>query len=1526
MFYFKIIAKKPQIKEDDKYMAKISDKKTLIFTLLIFATMSIFTLFVLKSNVIASDPHNINIIIINGEEGNNGWYTSDVSVKIQSDNPEITEIAYEITGDGSVSKTTIDNEDIVNITSEGINTINVYSKINEVEQLDNTLEIKIDKSTPIGDFNSDNTPNTGNNLIPNSEFIGLNRWQWNICSIQSIDQTKKYNGRNVLRLSTQSYQDIGGNYGIRTSGSYTIPNEKNTEYTLSFSVYIDNTYLPAQNPANVNKKLKVVLQEVLSVGNRYHEIEVDADTDLVYGQWKDFKLTFTTQSNSYGFYALNVYFPNGIRPYGMRMWISNLKLEKGGTVTEYTSDNSKNWVTSGYILEKNGVNDILSGLDYNSFTKKETNYYICDMAGNEIDLGSCNANIDYTAPNVTVSGNANSSVEKNINIKISDDESGFCYYKWGWSKSAAIEPGEYEWRNSEVSNISRTAVQPAGDWYLWIKAYDKVGNETLFISDKYTFGTGIILKTENADLNNFVVGDSTYLYAYKNDGLVADVNWTSSNKNVLLVNSNGLIKAINPGTATITAKTTDNIQQSINMTIKRREVAHEIYVSPNGNDNNDGTIDRPYLTLNKAKEKARTYNTASMQGDIDIYLRSGTYYINEKFTLNSSDSGNNGYYINYMAYKNEKVVISGETEVKNWELYDAGKNIYRADVTNILSNATMLRQLYVNNEKKQRARENISASEASKFSKVSGGYTVSDTSQTAQKLSAAKNLQDIEFAYNYLWYHRRILIDSITDAGSSYNIKMDPGSWADTNASDPKILFVKDILFIENAYEFLDESGEWYFDRTGAVSNESGKKYIYYKPEAGENINNCSVIVPRTEGLVNISGASSNTVSNIRIQGLSFEYSTYAARIKEKGGVLGLQGNLYSNSESFTAAITFKYAKNITFENNNLTRLGDVGISIAVGSKDIKIINNNFTNIAATAIQQEVTSTNPSAADAITDLTVSNNIIDNVANEYYSGVGITLLYTKNSIIDHNIISNVPYTGINFGWGWNNSIKSINSNNKILFNYIYNVMTQLHDGGAIYCIGDQKGGNSESNLLIQGNRLEPNSDKSKYFSGIYFDGGANGIIFKDNIFDISGTDEFYKAVPSGEDGRLAIPYYVQLSLYGTYNHYGIHNYINFKPASDDFSPANRKFMINGTASTYDGNYPNYRAYNRQEIGFNAYEPTVHLKDNVSYYGKEMPAAAKTVQRLATTSKVQMPLSVGVSNNNPEYNETAVVTLDTPIEDSDIYYTLDGSEPTVNSTKYQGNSTISTNKTNGDIIVIKAIAVKTGYNDSDVVSQTITFKAKSDANTVSITGVKLDKTKLTMITGNNATLIATVTPDNATNKAVTYSSDNTSVATVSESGLITAIGDGTAKIIVTTADGNFTAECDVTVSSNAIAVTGVSVSPTSATLKVGQTQKLTPTVTPSNAINKAVTYSSNNISVATVSESGLITAVGVGTAKITITTTDGGYTATYNVTVTKEVSSSSVSTGDINYVMLWIIVGALSIIGVLSLLLWKNREYS
>ena len=199
-------------------------------------------------------------------------------------------------------------------------------------------------------------------------------------------------------------------------------------------------------------------------------------------------------------------------------------------------------------------------------------------------------------------------------------------------------------------------------------------------------------------------------------------------------------------------------------------------------------------------------------------------------------------------------------------------------------------------------------------------------------------------------------------------------------------------------------------------------------------------------------------------------------------------------------------------------------------------------------------------------------------------------------------------------------------------------------------------------------------------------------------------------------------------------------------------------------------------------------------------------------------------------------------------------------------------------NGTVDTLQADANVTVSGNGDIKKQT-----GSGQISVSVAGVSLDKTEIVLVEDSSEKLTATVEPTNATNKNVTWSSDHEAIATVDQNGTVTARNGGQAIITVTTADGSKTATCTVRVRIQiGEPVQSVGLNKTELALEVGKTGTLEAKVEPSDATNKNVTWSSSNPEVATV-DNGVVTAVSAGEAIITVTTEDGGKTATCKVTV-------------------------------------------
>lgn len=173
------------------------------------------------------------------------------------------------------------------------------------------------------------------------------------------------------------------------------------------------------------------------------------------------------------------------------------------------------------------------------------------------------------------------------------------------------------------------------------------------------------------------------------------------------------------------------------------------------------------------------------------------------------------------------------------------------------------------------------------------------------------------------------------------------------------------------------------------------------------------------------------------------------------------------------------------------------------------------------------------------------------------------------------------------------------------------------------------------------------------------------------------------------------------------------------------------------------------------------------------------------------------------------------------------------------------------------------------------------------TVPVTNVSASPTEVSLEIGETVLPTATIIPADATDQGVSWLSDDSSIASVDpDSGLITAINEGTTSVTVTTDDGGYTASVSVTVNTPVveIAVYNVLVSPKTVDLEVGETVQLIGAVEPLDATNQNVSWISNDPTIATIDSNGLVTAIGAGVIDVTVSAEDGGYSASAIITVT------------------------------------------
>lgn len=262
-----------------------------------------------------------------------------------------------------------------------------------------------------------------------------------------------------------------------------------------------------------------------------------------------------------------------------------------------------------------------------------------------------------------------------------------------------------------------------------------------------------------------------------------------------------------------------------------------------------------------------------------------------------------------------------------------------------------------------------------------------------------------------------------------------------------------------------------------------------------------------------------------------------------------------------------------------------------------------------------------------------------------------------------------------------------------------------------------------------------------------------------------------------------------------------------------------------------------------------------------------------------------------------------------EEVTIKFLLNPSNATLKEANWtNSNSSKVSMKDSVGYALIKGLEV--GSSDIEITVKDYNGNVKTDSVKVNVinsnqpvlvSSIALSPTSVTLNPNGTYKFNVTVSPNNATNKGVIWSSNDTNVVSVDQNGNIKALKEGTAKIRVTAQDGSGKyVEASVTVESSKptnVLVTGVSLNASTVKMYVGQSYQLIHTIKPSNATNKGVTWSSSNTNVVGVSN-GKIVGKSSGKARITVTTNDGRYSAYTDVTVINRPNSSSSSNSSSN----------------------------
>lgn len=562
---------------------------------------------------------------------------------------------------------------------------------------------------------------------------------------------------------------------------------------------------------------------------------------------------------------------------------------------------------------------------------------------------------------------------------------------------------------------------------------------------------------------------------------------------------------------------------------------YEFHVAPDGSDSAPGTPERPFATLQRAQAAVRE-QTDGMAADVVVHLHAGTHVLAEPLLLSSAagDCGENGHRVIYQGFgaRPEAVVVSGGRRIGGWELHDEERNVWRADAGDLVT-----RQLYVDGRRAMRARLRGGDAVAlpGNVVQTEEGY-VTDSTEPQSWV----NPQDIELVYrgHSGFGEPRCGVAAISGDERSTTITMDQpcyrwfrqnhtGRWGDgPRGFGQKIEFAPPgPVWVENSLSFLTEPGTFYLDRS-----QAGAHVLYYIPRGGEDLARAEVVAPSLEQLVDGAGKPGAPLRDVTFRGLTFAYATWNGP-DEPTGFSHVFGPIYEGGDtehfedpwdssqsarSMPGNVRFRHSQRIVVEDCRFTRLGADGLEMSLGSEANVVRGNLFTDISGGGISIGARQPDTDLDRVNPDNVIENNLVYAIGVEYKGGIGIYAEKVQTTVIAHNEVHDVPYTGISFGEYWTHYPEGETTahGNRILENHVYRCMQALSDGGGIFTAahqgtsyddGSQVRGNhvhdmacSPTPLYGQTGGLQLGEEEPDNSFGLYADDDANFVVWEGNV--------------------------------------------------------------------------------------------------------------------------------------------------------------------------------------------------------------------------------------------------------------------------------------------------------------------------------------------------------------------------------------------------------------------------------------------
>ena len=533
------------------------------------------------------------------------------------------------------------------------------------------------------------------------------------------------------------------------------------------------------------------------------------------------------------------------------------------------------------------------------------------------------------------------------------------------------------------------------------------------------------------------------------------------------------------------------------------------FVSPDGNDRNPGTDEAPFRTIARAQRAVR--ETPKTQ-DVVVQIQSGDYYLDEPLRFGPEDGGSATHRVTYRGSEDPVLIHSGQV-VSGWQPTSDNPTIYQAPLAD-----ARFRQLYVDGQRAIRARypnqgqylESTGWDYEDRQLIVMGKHPILAGGSPAEG-SPTEAAPNLEMLLLQSWSENYLRVRDISTYGLSF-LKYSRVSFAEDEA---EILFNRPYpmhepahrLYFENARALLDAEQEWYHDEANGI--------LYYQPAARVDMREVQVTYPTLDTLLIVQGTPDQPVTNLRFENLSFAYSnwTYASEHGYLNGQAG-QHNYRAepNNDQYVyrppAAVYVAHAERVAFVRNAFRNLGATGLDLHYGTRQCAVVGNTFSDIAGSGVALAKFTQDPSVeyhlpynpsdtAEICYYDTISNNLIERVANYYFGCVGVAAGYPSHAQITHNTVRDLPYSGISVGYGWTDQPNAM-ADNFIAYNDVSDVMKLLNDGAAIYTLSYQPGTRLYRNYLHDMSAPQEPWQKIKY--AIYCDEKTGGSVEKPFVIE------------------------------------------------------------------------------------------------------------------------------------------------------------------------------------------------------------------------------------------------------------------------------------------------------------------------------------------------------------------------------------------------------------------------------------------